>query len=75
MNKLNLYLIWQDTNTDWDTYDSAVVAAYSKREAQLTEIGSGYSWVTDKNLVNVKKIGIASRGIKPGIICDSFNAG
>lgn len=32
---LNLYLISQTNNDDWDTYDSAVVAATSEEEAQL----------------------------------------
>jgi hypothetical protein len=32
---LNLYLISQDVNNNWDTYDSAVVAAASEEEARL----------------------------------------
>jgi hypothetical protein len=32
---LNLYLISQNVNDGWDTYDSAVVAAASEEEARL----------------------------------------
>jgi hypothetical protein len=32
---MNLYLISQSVNNDWDTYDSAVVAAASEDEARL----------------------------------------
>ena len=32
---LNLYLISQSVNNDYDTYDSAVVAAKSEEEARL----------------------------------------
>lgn len=30
---MNLYLIWQDENNDYDTYDSAIVCAKSGDEA------------------------------------------
>ena len=33
VKKLNLYLICQDVNNDWDTFDSAVVAAETKESA------------------------------------------
>ena len=32
---MNLYLISQSVNNDWDTYDGAVVAAASEEEARL----------------------------------------
>jgi len=34
MKKLNLYLIYQDVNNDYDTYYSAVVAATSDDDAK-----------------------------------------
>ena len=34
MKKLNLYLIYQYLNNDYDTYDSAVVAAESDGDAR-----------------------------------------
>ena len=30
---MNLYLLTQDVNMDWDTYDSAIVCAESEEEA------------------------------------------
>jgi hypothetical protein len=36
---MKLYLIEQDVNNDYDTYDSAVVAAETKEEARLTHPG------------------------------------
>ena len=33
--KLKLYLISQDVNNEYDTFDSAVVATYSEEEARL----------------------------------------
>ena len=32
---MNLYLLSQDTDTNWDTYDSCVVSAETEEEAQL----------------------------------------
>lgn len=34
MKRLRLYMISQDKNNDYDTYDAAVVAAYSSKEAR-----------------------------------------
>jgi hypothetical protein len=42
---VNLYLISQSENNDYDTYDSAVVAAESKEDAVLVNPGTGnYAW-------------------------------
>lgn len=42
---MNLYLISQSVNNNWDTYDSAVVAAESVEEARVTYPGnSDYKW-------------------------------
>jgi hypothetical protein len=38
---MNLYLISQSTNDDWDTYDSAVVCANTPEEAQNIDPASG----------------------------------
>lgn len=80
---MNLYLISQDVNKEWDTYDSAVVAAESEKAARLTH-PAGVSWdgkkgdydgtwcaVTD---VKATLLGISVPGIS-GVICASFNAG
>ena len=83
-----LYLISQDENNGYDTYDSAVVCAGSEAEA-IKIHPSGYKnrkeiwweerldlydWTTPDN-VKVKLIGIADESIPQGIVCASFNAG
>lgn len=79
---MNLYRIEQDTNHDYDTYDSAVVAAESEEAARNIHPGgrwpeAGYSnldW-TDPVNVRVTFIGTAKEGTEAGVICASFNAG
>lgn len=42
---MKLWRISQDVNNDWDTYDSAVVAAETEEEARCTYPGSpDYKW-------------------------------
>lgn len=79
MKKLNLYLIYQDVNNDYDTYYSAVVAATSDDDAKNIH-PSGYdNWEIgvwcNAQLVKVKLIGVANKDMKRGVICASFNAG
>ena len=88
---MNLYLIKQDTNNDYDTYDSAIVVATSEEEARTihpaghrwiseterwdTDWRVPYSWVYPEN-VKVQLIGIATTDAKAGdVILASFNAG
>jgi len=82
---MNLYLISQDINNDWDTYDSAVVCANSKKEARMIhpaeyeknwdgKSGEYDSWCDAKD-VKVIQIGIALKKLKRGVVCASFNAG
>ena len=79
---MNLYLIYQTVNDDYDTYDSAVVAAENPLSAQATH-PCGYvqspRW-TDHSWCNVQDVkvdllGKAKAGTKAGVICASFNAG
>jgi hypothetical protein len=83
---VKLYLIKQFQNTDYDTFDSAVVAANSEEEAQRTHpAGEGTypgenlwertDWADSPEAVEVQEIGTAKRGTKAGVICASFNAG
>ena len=84
--KMNLYLISQDENEDYDTYDSAVVAAKDEQSARLTNPGwmpegevwdgtvDGYSEWTNAGNVSVKLIGVSNSDVA-GIICSSYNAG
>lgn len=83
MNTLNLYLISQTDNNTWDTYDSAVVAAYSKDEAKKIHPNGDntyfvlfdYMW-TSPDKVEVQLIGKADKSIAVGsVICASYNAG
>lgn len=78
MKTLKLYLISQNANSDYDTYDSAVVAAYDEEEARNTHPDGdweyNYSWAEPEE-VSVKYIGIATTDIEPGVVLASFNAG
>lgn len=76
---MNLYLISQTADCRYDTYDSAVVAAYDEAQARLTHPdgsteGCVRAWVPPHE-VTVQLIGKASPGTQPGVICASFNAG
>lgn len=79
---MNLYLISQDANRGYDSYDSAVVAAASEEEARNTHPSdewptagrTNWDW-TDAANVKVKLIGTAAEGIEAGVVCASFNAG
>jgi len=80
---MNLYLLRQDVNNNYDTYDSAVVAAKTVDEARAihpdgTEYGWGEfgcsSWAKHPNEVKVKKIGVTTTE-SVGVILSSFNAG
>ena len=86
---MNLYRIWQTVNNEYDTYDSAIVAAESIEEARLihpyyeysmslrewdgSEFVSG-TWCAAKD-VQVELIGGATPGTKKGVVLASFNAG
>ena len=73
---MKLYLISQDVNNDYDTYDSAVVAAESEEEARRIVPGGEYLglWVIPEH-VKVVFIGEAAPGIGSGVVLGSFNAG
>ena len=81
---VNLYLISQGANQDYDTYDSAVVVAESEEAARHTfprKWGrEGNWWEQDYGEwahpedVNVILLGTAEKDI-PGVVCASFNAG
>lgn len=44
---MNLYLISQDVNSDYDTYSDAVVAADTENEARCLH-PSGYQWDAER---------------------------
>jgi len=77
---MKLYLISQDENSDYDTYDSAVVAAQDAHHASLIAPGGSFggnygSWCSAPDKVSVKYLGAAAAGIPAGIVLASFNAG
>ena len=79
---MNLYLLTQEDNRDWDTYDSVVVCAETEDKARninpdySEEWGKTFSsWASAPELVKVKLIGIAIEGLEKGVVLGSFNAG
>ncbi len=80
---MNLYLIYQNENNDYDTYDSVVVCAESEEEARDIHPNQ-YSrerkeWSTDdwclKENVKARYLGVADISLEKGVVCASFNAG
>lgn len=79
---MNLYLIWQDENNDYDTYDSCVVCAESIEEACKIHPNGydwdpvyGNEWASSPEKVYCRLIGKAESYIPKGVILASFNAG
>jgi len=85
---MNLYLLKQNVNNDWDTYDSVVVAAETEDEAQkihprdylhnpnwYKSINDYSSWAFKLEDVEVIFLGVAKEGTESGVILASFNAG
>ena len=77
---MNLYLLTQNENNDYDTYDAIVVAAESEDQARLiTPYDRGYyqsfgGWASPDK-VAVELIGESVPGTEAGVILASFNAG
>jgi len=80
---MKLFLLTQDANGGYDTYDSCVVSAESEEDAKKMNPNGGETtnkdedygtWTTLKN-VDVEYIGEAKEGSEPEVICSSFNAG
>jgi hypothetical protein len=81
---MKLWLISQDANGDYDTYDSAVVAAPTAEYAQTIHPGGSggwkqksynRTWCDAPHQVTVRLIGDAIEGTEAGVILASFNAG
>jgi hypothetical protein len=81
---MKLWHISQTVNRDYDTYDSAVVAAETEEAARMTHpngniewggtVPTWGSWAAAK-YVTVEYLGEAREGHPPGVVCASFNAG
>jgi len=79
---MNLYLLTQDVESGYDTFDSMVVAAKSETDAKsIHPYGDdawGYwsgCWPKSPEGVDAKFIGYAVEGTPAGVILSSFNAG
>ncbi len=80
---MNIYLVSQDVNDDYDTYDAFVVCAKDEADARrVHELEAPDrqwrgSWVNEGEVdkITVKLIGIAAEGIERGEILGSLNAG
>ena len=81
---MNLYLLKQDANMDWDTYDSAIVCAESEEEAiKIHPNGDVFNgewkwnnnWAKNPSQVRCQKIGVADGSVEKGVVLASFNAG
>ena len=83
---MNLYLLSQDSNGGYDTYDSCVVCAASEAAARLihpqeqhaVDYKRGwdiYDWAKTPEQVTVVLLGVANAAIPAGVVCASFNAG
>ena len=81
---MKLYLLSQNDNTGYDTYDSCVVCAENEEDAKtITPYGNVYSepvkiysdWALSKENILCEEIGKANDKQVRGVILASFNAG
>jgi hypothetical protein len=80
---MNLYLLTQEQNEGWDTYDSCVVVANSPEEARLIRPdGSSWDgdlryrgWAFTPDKVTATLIGTAIDQEIGSVVIASFNAG
>lgn len=74
---MNLYLIEQNYNNNWDTFDSAVVVAKSLKAAvNISPSYEGDSAWAPVEYVTATYLGRAgSKMIEGDVVCASFNAG
>jgi hypothetical protein len=80
---MKLFLLQQEENTSWDTYDSIVVCAIDEEDAKTIDpygdvfIPVKYlgTWAKTKEGIICTEIGQASIDLKRGVVIGSFNAG
>ena len=74
---LNIYYIYQDENTDVNTYHAAVVVAKNKEEASKIHPDGDWdrvdSWCHDSADVKVNLIGKAKKDTEEGVILSSYS--
>jgi len=77
-DEMKIWLLSQDVQTGYDTYDSAVVVAETEDAARKTEVGSfgeHYSTWAAPEHIKCELLGEAKEGTVEGLILASFNAG
>lgn len=83
---MKLYLIKQNINKGYDTYNAAIVAAPTDAAAKLIHPCISYKspdewddgtdmWCTNPDDVIAEYLGEAAEGIEQGVVLASFNAG
>ena len=79
---MNIYLVSQNENTAYNTFDAFVCYAESKEQARnmLPSIFIDWEntldyWVPSPNKVKVTYLGIGKDGAETGVIIASYNAG
>lgn len=84
---MKIYLLTQDDNTDYDTYDSLIVCAENEEDAKIiTPSGKNYfeeredhrnyySWALNFDSIKCEEIGEANENQERGVVLASFNAG
>jgi|WetSurMetagenome_2_1015567.scaffolds.fasta_scaffold67863_3 hypothetical protein len=80
---LKLYLLTQDEEIGYDTFDSCIVAAKDENEAKqyhpsgrLNDREDNWGdWPTNKDVITCIEIGKANKEQQVGVIIASFNAG
>lgn len=82
---MKIYLLTQNQNTGYDTYDSIIVMAESEEDAKTIGPNNDvfppvkkdfYSaWADTIDGITCEEIGIAKEGETRGVVLASFNAG
>lgn len=77
---MKLYKLSQDINNDYNTYESAIVAAETPEQAlsihpDINGIQKGASAWAELGDLKIELIGEAKEGTKAGVILASYNAG
>lgn len=86
IRKLGIYVISQSESTGYDTYNSAVVAAYTAEDARKCHpnsiaqagdwIHNSGDWASKPENVTAVRIGDANKQVcNMEVLCASFNAG
>ena len=88
VDPVNLYLLEQEENGDYDTFDSIVVCAKSAKEARKIHPRGDWSfkdadklltahsgWCSSPSAVVCTLLGKADKSVVPGIVHTSYRAG